>query len=99
MVSKDHKLVVKLAKVMALLRVLPAEAEVDIEGLRREVERGLPSDVKLQRAYVEEVAFGIKAIKLLVLLPEEEGAMFRLEEAILKVPGVGQVDVEFETRT
>lgn len=98
MASRARELVVELAKVMALLRVLPAEAETDLEELKRNIERSLPSGVKLQKASVEEVAFGIKALKLLILLPEAEGATFEVEEAVSRVPGVGQVDVEFETR-
>lgn len=87
-----------MAKVAVLIRVLPAEAEVDLEELKREIEGALPDRVVLQGTDVEEVAFGIKALKLLVLMPEEEGVMFEVEEAISRVPGVSQVDVEFVTR-
>ncbi|MEM4700382.1 MAG: elongation factor 1-beta [Candidatus Nezhaarchaeales archaeon] len=87
-----------MAKVAALIKVLPTEAEANLEELRKEIERRLPGYVKLQKADVEEVAFGIRALKLLVLLPEEEGVMSEVEEAVSKAPGVSQVDVEFVTR-
>lgn len=87
-----------MAKVMAILRVMPEDVETDLEELRRRVEGSLPSDVSLQRVGVEEIAFGIRALKLVVLLPEEEGGTFKVEEAVSKVPGVSQVDVELVTR-
>jgi len=83
---------------MAVLKVMPEDVEVNLEELKQRIKESLPSDVSLQRAGVEEVAFGIKALKIVVLLPEEEGGTFKIEEAVSKVPGVSQVDVELVTR-
>ena len=87
-----------MAKVMAVLKIMPEDVETDLNNLVERIKQSLPSDVSLQRAGVEEVAFGIKALKLVVLLPEEEGGTYRVEETVSKVSGVSQVDVELVTR-
>lgn len=87
-----------MAKVMAVVRVMPEDVDVDLERLKEDIRRSLPAEVSLERAVTEDVAFGIKALKLYLLLPEEEGGTSKVEEAIAGVRGVGQVDVELVTR-
>jgi elongation factor 1-beta len=87
-----------LAKVVAVIKVMPEDVAVDLGELKERIERSLPEGVSFQSAMVEDVAFGIKSLKLAVLLPDEEGGTIKVEEAISKVPGVSQVEVEFVSR-
>jgi elongation factor 1-beta len=87
-----------LAKVVAVIKVMPEDVAVDLGELKERIERSLPEGVSFQSARVEDVAFGIKSLKLAVLLPDEEGGTIKVEEAISKVPGVSQVEVEFVSR-
>jgi len=87
-----------LAKVMAIVKVMPEDVDVDLEKLKEDIKSCLPSNVSLEKTIVEDVAFGIKALKLFLLLPEEEGGTSKVEEALSNVKGVGQVDVELVTR-
>jgi len=91
-----------LAKVMVILRVLPADVEVDVEGLRGRIQTAisrLGEGFTLQSYKVEPVAFGLKALRLALVMPEEtEGGTYLLEEALRGVEGVGEVEVEVVSR-
>ncbi|RLF12416.1 MAG: elongation factor 1-beta [Thermoprotei archaeon] len=87
-----------MAKVMAVVKVMPEDVGINLEQLKDDIQKSLPEGVSLQKSAVEEVAFGIKVLKLVLLLPEEEGGTYQVEEAISKVKGVSQVEVEMVTR-
>jgi len=81
-----------------VVKVMPEDVAADLSELKERIERSLPEGVSLQSARVEDVAFGIKSLKLAILLPDEEGGTLRVEEAISGVPGVSHVEVEFVSR-
>jgi len=91
-----------LAKVVVFLKVLPVDVDVDIEALKDKIQDAiakLGEGFSLQSYKIEPIAFGLKALKLSILIPEEtEGGTYSLEEAIKNVEGVGEVEVEFVSR-
>jgi elongation factor 1-beta len=94
--------VMGVANVMVILRVLPADVEVDIEDLRRRIQMAiskLGGSFALQSYKIEPIAFGLSALRLAVVMPEEtEGGTYSLEEAVQSVEGVGEVEVEAVSR-
>ncbi|MCC6042927.1 MAG: elongation factor 1-beta [Candidatus Verstraetearchaeota archaeon] len=91
-----------MAKVMVVLRVLPADVEVDVEGLSARIQMAISKLGKgfaLQSYKIEPIAFGLKALRLIVVMPEEtEGGTYLIEEALRGVEGVGEVEVEVVSR-
>ncbi|MGC9071525.1 MAG: elongation factor 1-beta [Acidilobus sp.] len=88
-----------MARVAVLMTVIPSSIDVNLPDLVKEIERSLPSDFKLLSSAEEPLAFGIKALKLVVSMPEDyEGGTDSLEEAVRSVPGVEEVQVEAVTR-
>jgi len=91
-----------MAKVVVLLKVLPAEADTDMEALKNKIEEAitrLGEGFSLQSYNIEPIAFGLKALRLTVLIPEEiEGGTYSLEETIKGIEGVSEVEVEFVSR-
>ena len=84
-----------MARVAVVLKVYPEDINIDLEELRREIERRLPQDYSLKAWDEEPIAFGLKALRLLITMPEEiEGGTEPLEQIISQVPGVSQVEVE-----
>jgi translation elongation factor aEF-1 beta len=53
---------------------------------------------KVNKFWEEEVGFGIKVLKVNVLLADSEGGMEKLETSIKSIEGVTQVEVETVTR-
>ncbi len=83
--------------VLAIFKIYPEDDQVDLEDLKNRLREALPKgNVYIYRIIEEEIAFGIKALKVFVIMPPFfEGGTQPLEEAFSKVKGVSQVDVEF----
>ncbi len=88
-----------MGKVLVIVRVYPKEANVNLNMLTQMIEKTLPKNVKIARTSEEPIAFGLKLLKMALIMPEEtEGGTTIVEEAIMSVPLVSQVEVEYVTR-
>lgn len=84
-----------MARVAALAKIYPTGIEVDLEGLLRVIEDSLPEGYKLEGSRVEPVAFGLKALRVLVSMPENiEGGTEELENILKSIEGVSEVEIE-----
>jgi elongation factor 1-beta len=63
-----------------------------------EVKSAIEKMVKIQSSSVEEVGFGIVALKATVLMNDEEGGMDELEKKITDLEAVSQMEVESISR-
>ena len=83
-----------MGEVVASLRLLPAEAETNLEALKKALAGKLPSGVRVYKFEEEPIAFGLKALIAHLVLPENQaGKMEEVEEVVKKVEGVGEVEV------
>ncbi|RLI30523.1 elongation factor 1-beta [Candidatus Bathyarchaeota archaeon] len=83
-----------MGEVVASIKLLPAEADLDLEKIKEAVVRSLPEGARIHRFDEEPIAFGLKALIAHVVMPEtEEGFMEKVEEAVRKAEGVGEVEV------
>jgi elongation factor 1-beta len=88
-----------LAKVVAQIKIFPAETTVDLVELRKKVEKALPAGTTVARFDEEPIAFGLVALVARVAMPEEEGQMDKVEEALKSVENVGEIQVVNVWRT
>ncbi len=91
--SRDHELI-SMGDVAVLLKILPTDVELNIESLKDAVVDKVKPICEVNKVEINEVGFGLKAIKLQVIVPDEEGKIDQIEEALASVEGVGQVDTE-----
>ena len=82
-----------MAKVVAQIRIFPSETTVDLRELRKDVEKALPPETSVARFDEEPIAFGLVALVARVVMPEEEGRMEKVEEALKSVENVGEIQV------
>jgi elongation factor 1-beta len=82
-----------MARLVVRIRILPAEAESDLEEVAKLINKSVPEGMELKSSSMEPIAFGLKAIIGDFLLDDAEGQMDRLEESIKKVQGVGEIEV------
>ncbi len=83
-----------MARVAVLIRLLPEEAEIKADTLIEKVRQVLPSQYQIARYQAEPIAFGLEALRMIVLMPEETaGGTNELEEILASIEGVSQVDV------
>ena len=78
-----------MGKVVAVLRVMPDSAELDLEQLKASMRKQVPG---IQDIREEPIAFGLKALKLAVVVGDEEGGTDAVETALNNVPGVASAE-------
>lgn len=82
-----------MARLVARIRILPAEAESNLENVVHSIKGSMPEGMEMKGHAMEPIAFGLKAIVGDFLLEDAEGQMDRLEESIRGIEGVGEIEV------
>ncbi len=84
-----------MARVAVVLKVLPNSIDVDLSALLEKIKKALPSEFEVMGSGEEPIAFGLKALKLIVAIPEEtEGGTEQLEQILKSIEEVEEVEVE-----
>ena len=78
-----------MAEVIVGLKILPKTIEVDLDKLEEEIKRAI-SPEKMER---EPIAFGLVAILVKKLVPDEAGRVDELERKLKAIEDVGEVEV------
>ena len=79
-----------LGTVAVTFRILPEDAEADIEPIKGRVRKALGK--ALRDLKEEPIAFGLKAIVAVALVSDAEGGSDQLEQSLAALPGVGSVE-------
>ncbi|HKX82410.1 MAG TPA: elongation factor 1-beta [Nitrososphaera sp.] len=82
-----------MARLVARIRILPAEAESNLENVIESIKGSMPQGMEMKGHAMEPIAFGLKAIVGDFLLEDAEGQMDKLEESIRGINGVGEIEV------
>ena len=82
-----------MARLVARIRILPAEAESNLESVVSSIKGSMPEGMEMKGHALEPIAFGLKALVGDFLLEDAEGQMDKLEESIKAVDGVGEIEV------
>ncbi|VVB60407.1 Elongation factor 1-beta [uncultured archaeon] len=73
--------------VILTLQIMPESVEVSLQKIKEDVKKlkliGQIKDMK-----EEPVAFGLKSLKVLTIVPDEGGLTDKIEEAVRKIKGV-----------
>lgn len=83
-----------MGDVAVVMRILPEDADRDINTIMSAAREKLKGKGTLNKLEVQEVAFGLKAVRLEIIIPDEEGKIDSVEAALSGIEGVGQVDTE-----
>lgn len=80
----------KMGMVAVTLRVMPDSPKADMERIKSDIRK----KVKIRIKSIEEkpVAFGLKALEILLILPDMKGGTDEIEEAIRTIKGVASVE-------
>ncbi len=81
-----------MGDVMVLLRVLPTSVDVDMDLLDKNIENKIRDICRINSVNQEEIGFGLKALMLQIIIPDEEGKIDKVESAISSIEDVSQVD-------
>jgi elongation factor 1-beta len=68
---------------------MPESVDVDLTRLREAMKRALPG---IQEIREEPIAFGLKALKIAVVVGDDEGGTDALEAALLQINGISSAE-------
>jgi len=83
-----------MGEVAAKIRIMPTGMDVDLKKLKDELAKVVPAGARLHGFSEEPIAFGLKALMVVVKVGDLEGGTEKVEEAFGKVKGVENVSVE-----
>jgi elongation factor 1-beta len=89
-----------VGRILISFKIFPTGLEVDLEKLKKDIEKTLPSPTGVYGYQTEPVAFGLNALIAHILVPEDEsGLLDKVEEGLAKIPEVSQIQTIMVRRT
>ncbi len=83
-----------MAKVLITLKIMPESLNVDLQQIEQQaVKRITDYGAKVLKSEREPIAFGLNAIKIIIMMDESKGDTEPLENKIKEVHGVVNVEV------
>ena len=82
-----------MGQVAVLFRLMPKGVETDLRKVAEGVRTALPKEVQVRGLQVKEIAYGLKALLISVVMNDQGGILDATESALAKVPEVESVEV------
>lgn len=76
--------------VLATFRVMPESVEVDLKGVAAKIRESDIGDIKDIKE--QDIAFGLKEMIVLVLIPDEGGLVEKIEDKLRGIENVSDVE-------
>ena len=83
-----------MGKVAVSFKVMPLDESKDLVAIEKDLKNDLSKNYVLGNSRIEELAFGIKVLKLIVIMSDEGGLVEDVEQKIRSFQDVGEVEVE-----
>ena len=83
-----------MGDVAMIYRIMPESPEVDIERVQNDIKAAAESvGASLNRADIKPVAFGLKALEIVIIMDDKSGKSGELEEKLNAIEGVQGVEL------
>ncbi|MCL7385047.1 MAG: elongation factor 1-beta [Thaumarchaeota archaeon] len=83
---------------LMLVKIMPADENVDLDELTNKISRNLPNGIELRETRKEPLAFGAECLLVAFTMPDEEGYAYALEDYLKSFPEIQEFVTEFVTR-
>lgn len=83
-----------MSEVMMVYKIMPEGTESDLENIKEKVKSIVKEHGTFKGSNEEKVAFGLKAIIVKLVVPDEGGIVDQLEEKFEKIEEVQSVSAE-----
>ena len=77
-----------MGQVLLTFEIMPEGLDIDLERVRKDVEKKVKGTGKIEQVEIKPVAFGLKALMMNIVVEDEEGMSDKLEQDIGSVEGV-----------
>jgi elongation factor 1-beta len=82
-----------MGEVAVLFRLMPRGVESDMKAIAEGVRTSVPSGARIRGMQVKDIAYGLKALLVSIVMSDSGGILQSTEEALAKVPDVESVEV------
>lgn len=82
-----------MGEVAVLFRLMPQGVETDLKALGESVRGSIPAGVRIRGMQVKDIAYGLKALLVSVVMGDTGGVLEATEQALAKLPHVESVEV------
>ncbi|MBL7147323.1 MAG: elongation factor 1-beta [Nanoarchaeota archaeon] len=82
-----------MADVIVTFKIMPESLDVDLKKLEVDVKKVINRYGEVGKVETEEIAFGLKALKFIVIVDESKGGTEIVEDNLRNVEGVNSVEV------
>ncbi len=79
-----------MGKISCVYKIMPEDAETDLETIKKDIKEA----IDVQDIGEENVAFGLKAIKVSTITTDEEGGTDAVEEKLEEIEHVQSIELE-----
>lgn len=83
-----------MGKVFVKIRVMPSDISVDLNNIKDQIQKIDFQGVEVRDLAIKPVAFGLKSLNILAVMPDTEGVVDEFIARIGKIEGVESVDIE-----
>jgi len=82
-----------MAKVLVSMKIFPTDITVDLNQLKQKIERSMPESSSVYKFAEEPIAFGLNALIVHILMPEEKsGELEKIENNLKSIEGISNVE-------
>jgi elongation factor 1-beta len=71
-----------MGQVIIGFKIYPKSIETDLEKLRDDIGKALPNGTRISKSSIEPIAFGLSALIVDIVMPEEEAISDKIEEIV-----------------
>jgi elongation factor 1-beta len=80
-----------VGKIVIAYKIFPSESSVDLNLLKEKIRKEISDIASIQRFAEEPIAFGLSALVVNMVLPEEEGILDKTEKKLTDIEEIGQI--------
>ena len=82
-----------MGDVIVLIRVMPEDVGVDVDAIREEIKKRIPECVRLRGLETKDIAFGLKAVNVIIQMKDSAGGPDAVQQALEKIPHVQSAEI------
>ena len=83
-----------MGDVAMIYSVMPENPDVDLEKIKGEIKSAAESvGAELNRADIKPIAFGLKALEIVIVMDDKSGKSGELEEKMKAIEGVQNIEL------
>jgi elongation factor 1-beta len=86
-----------MGEVAVLFRLMPKSVESDLQSIAKGVKDALPPGTRIRGIQAKDIAYGLRALLVSVVMADSGGVLPSIEEAFAKIPDVESVEVMEES--